>query len=119
MYFYLGAYAKFKVSLINAETKAIITNLASYTDIKFQFKNEVGGTSIIAKTKASGITIDTPATGDIQVELLAADFTSSVTTGHKYIGASGILSGGKEEIFEVTENGLLIDTIEFKASPVT
>lgn len=119
MYFYLNKYARFKVSLINAETKAIITNLVDYTDIKFQFKDSVGGTSIIAKTKANGITINTPATGDIQVELEEDDFITSVTTGHKYIGASGVRSDGEEEIFEITEDGRLINTIEFKASPVT
>jgi hypothetical protein len=40
--------------------------------------------------------------------------------GHKYIGAVGIRSADdEEEIFEISANGIQIETIEIKASPVT
>lgn len=88
--------------------------------LSFQEQKEtLGGASIISlKKSTSDITINDPTTGDITCELKAADFTG-LTAGWKYIGACGVKSDGEEEIFEITENGRLIEQVEFITSPVT
>jgi hypothetical protein len=119
-YVYYGAYTEFAVLLKNVKTNSA-ADLSIYDEIKFQFKDEIGGVNIIElKLTDAEIVKDSPAAGNITCKLKGTKFTSSVTLGHKYIGAVGIrLADDEEEIFEISANGIQIETIEIKASPVT
>jgi hypothetical protein len=116
----MGTYNEIKISIRNKLTKAVYTDLATATEIKVQFKESISEAPIIAKNLAGGdIAVNTPATGDATVKLNEADFVSTILPGNKFFAVQVTDALGRPVNVEPLYLGRVLETIEFKANPVT
>lgn len=92
-----GNRSKFVVSVTDQDGQAI-TDLGNAQEVTFEIKLEKDGTALITKTTGSGVTINTPNTGDITIILLPAD-TSSFEELEYYVACE--VEYSSEDIQEV------------------
>lgn len=103
--------------LIKDSTGVAITNLATATAIKFMVKvnaTDTDSTAKISKTLSSGITINTPVTGNVKVTLTGADTT--LTPGRYFMALQIEWTGGivqEVDIRESSDEIVDINAIDF------
>jgi hypothetical protein len=102
--------------LITDSTGVAITNLATATAIKFMIKaNELDLdlAAKISKTLGSGITINTPSTGNVKVSLTAAN--TLLPAGRYFMALQIEWTGSVQEvnIKETTDEIVTINTVDF------
>lgn len=69
--------------LVKDQSRAVVTNLATATQIRYMVKvnkTDLDATALISKVLADGILVDTPSTGYIRIPLSSADMNIAVGT---------------------------------------
>jgi hypothetical protein len=110
----LGDYQLVNFKIVD-ENNEVIADLTTATAIKFsikQNKTDLDVNAILLKTLDSGITINTPSMGWIQVEILSTDITSSLFSGDKYMALQIEYSETKKIEVIIVDQHREIETIE-------
>ena len=85
---------------IKDQSRTLLTNLATCTEIRFMVKadkTDLDGAALISKLIADGITVDSPSTGYIRIPLSSADM--SIPVASYYMGVQLEYAGPvKQEI---------------------
>ena len=100
---------------IKDQTRTLLTNLATCTEIRFMVKadkTDLDGAALISKLIADGITVDSPSTGYVRIPLSSADM--SIAVGSYYMGIQLEYAGPikqevtlSDETFVVTQDMIL------------
>jgi hypothetical protein len=114
-----GNQFSFVVSVTDVDGNAL-TTLATASAILCMVKNsqsDADADALISKTVGSGITVDSPNTGDLTIVFDPAD-SINLSTGNKYIAVQIEYASGNEQEIQLKFSGSNIDKIELKSDVI-
>jgi len=109
-----GNYMRLVIGPILDFNKAVVTNLAGASSVRFMLKNyqtDLDSAAVLVKTLSTGITVNSPILGDISIVVNSAD-TELLPIQKYYMALQVEYSATNIQEVYIKENKKVIDTID-------
>jgi len=109
-----GNYMRLVIGPILDFNKAVVTNLAGASSVRFMLKNyqtDLDSSAVLVKTLLTGITVNSPILGDISIVVNSAD-TELLPIQKYYMALQVEYSATNIQEVYIKENKKVIDTID-------
>ena len=107
-----GNYATLQIT-VRDSSGALVTNLATATEVYFMIKenwDDTNASALVSKSLSDGVSVDTPSTGIVTVLIETPD-TASIDPGTYYMALQIEYSADNQQEPNLVENSTVINKI--------